>query len=97
MGNEVENQISPQQLVYLLSNEGQGVLPCWTKEQQDLNEGSGPIQPNSGTCHSTRYNAGIQPSILQYEDMQKPEGSLLARACSACRIMAQAIANIPTT
>lgn len=93
MANEVKNQITQRQLQYLLVV-GQAILPCWTL-QQDLRPENGPIQPNSGACQGTRYNEGIQPSILKAEDMEKPEGSLLPKACLICPAMAQALARIP--
>lgn len=94
MAQNTENSINPSQLAYLQSTEGEVVLPCWTN--QVLRKGYGHIQPNSGACQSIRYSASVQPSVLRVEDMEKPEGSLLARACSTCPIMAQAIALLQT-
>ena len=95
MGNEVKNQPTPQQMDFLLSEKGEKDLTCWT-DQQDLNDTGSPIQPNSSTCTMARYHFPIQPSTLSLEDMQIPEGELLAKACSTCPIMAQALAVIPT-
>lgn len=91
-----ENSITPAQSAYLQSDKGREILPCWTAIQLDLREGSGHVQPNSGACMKARYNAGVQPQIVVYEDMDKPEGSLLATACKTCPIMAQAIGLFQT-
>ncbi|OGK14706.1 hypothetical protein A3C98_03525 [Candidatus Roizmanbacteria bacterium RIFCSPHIGHO2_02_FULL_37_15] len=95
MVEKVSNQLTPQQFAYLISDAGKKVLLCWTV-QQDLNDTGSPIQPNSGACTMARYNFPIQPSTLSLEDIQIPEGELLAKACSTCPIMAQALAVIPT-
>lgn len=93
METKIKNQITARQLQYLLVV-GQAILRCWTL-QQNLRPENGPIQPNSGACQTTRYNEGIQPSTVGDEDMDKPKGSLLAKACLSCPVMALAIARIP--
>jgi hypothetical protein len=91
-----ENIVNSGQYALLQSPKGKSILPCWTNTQLDLRKGYGHIQPNSGKCQSTRYNASIQPSILSATDMEKTEGSLLAKACLTCPIMTHAITSLQT-
>lgn len=93
MVQKIENKITPTQLEYLNSSKGPKILRC----AEFFPEEPPRFKPNSPKCNDMRYADGIQPSILSLEAMQTEKGQLLARACLTCPIMAQAIAQIPTT
>lgn len=92
-----ENTINPHQYELLQSSRGQVILPCWTDAQLHLREENGHIQPSSRACIRARYQLSIQPQVVDVEDMDKAAGSLLAKACSTCPIMADTLLLLQIT